>query len=213
MFSKYYSQMFIPFINNMFKPNTGYYYLTTLTLIPMLSYWNLLTSENYSLPINLILISITVMLLVYAFSISMLLQNEDNCFNSLEVQPSIFALNFSGCSFVVIYFVSYFIGLLLIKKTILGGYTLPYTFLFSIPSLFFGLSIANYGFHKYNKEKNNKDMMFSFILITLLSGMYFAIYFFIPSNISVFVIIVLVLASLLFYFHSAKLIRQKIHVK
>ncbi len=213
MFSKYYSQMFLPFFNKIFKPETGYYYLLTLIIVPICSYWNLITNDSYSLPINLILVSIIVMLLTYAFSISMHLQNEDNCFKSLQTQPSVFTLNFFSVLFVIIYFISYFTGLLLIKKTILGDYTLPCTFLFSISSLFFGMFIGNYSFYKYHNGKTNKDTIMSFILMTLLSCLYFAMYYFIPSNILIFSIISLVIISVLFYFYSVKLINKKSYVK
>lgn len=213
MFSKYYSQVFLPFLNKIFKPNTGYYYLLALIIVPILSYWNLLTNSQYPLPINLILVSIVIMLFTYAFTISMFLQNEDNHFESLQTQPNIFTLNFFSVLFVIIYFMSYFIGLLLIKNAILGNHTLPCTFLFSISSLFFGMSIANYSFYKYHNEKSNKDTIISFVLIALLSGLYFAMYYFIPINVLIFSIIVLIVLSVLFYFYSVKLINKKSYVK
>lgn len=213
MFSKYYSQVFLPFLNKTFKPNTGYYYLLTLIIVPICSYWNLITNDSYLLPINLILVSIIFMLLTYAFSMSMFLQNEDNHFKSLQTQPNVFILNFFSVLFVIIYFISYFIGLLLIKKTILGNHILPCTFLFSISSLFFGMSIANYSFYKYHNEKSNKDTIISFVLLALLSGLYFAMYYFIPINVLIFSIIVLIVLSVLFYFYSVKLINKKSYVK
>lgn len=213
MFSKYYSQLFLPFLNKIFKPNTGYYYLLILIIVPILSYWNLLTNSQYPLPINLILVSIVIMLFTYAFVISIFLQNEDNNFELLQTQPNVFTLNFFSVMFVIIYFISYFIGLLLIKKTISGDCTLPCTFLFSISSLFFGISIANYSFYKYHNEKSNKDTIVSFVLIALLSGLYFVMYYLIPINALIFSIIALIVLSVLFYFCSVKLMNKKSYVK
>lgn len=209
MFSKYYSQIFLPFINKIFRPYTGYYYLWVLVSLPITSYRNLLTNDNYSFPINLIIVSIMIMLLTYAFVISMHLQNEDDCFNSLQVQPNIVALNFFSVLFVIIYFISYFIGLLLIKKTFLGDYSLPHIFLFSISSLFFGLSIGNYSFHKYHNDKTNKEFFISFAIIALLSSLYFVIYYLIPPSNVLFCIIVLIILSVLFYCYSVKLMNKK----
>ena len=213
MFSKYYYKLFIPFLNKIFKQETGYYYLLTLTLIPICSYSNLITSSQYPLPINLIIVSMIVMLLTYAFSISMHIQNEDNCFESLQAKPSIFALNFFSILFVIIYFISYFTGLLLIKKTILGDYTLPCTFLFSISSLFFGMSVGNYSFYQCHNNYNNKATILSFLVMAVLCGIYFAMYYFIPSNALILSIIALIILSLLFYFYSVKLINKKGYVK
>ena len=203
-----YSQLFIPFLSRMCKPPTIYHYLLVMILLPFCSYYNLLTNAQYPLPINLILVSVVVMLFTYAFAMSMLLQNEDNKFASLQFQPSTFILNFFSVLFVIVYFMSYFIGLLLLKKTILEDYNLPCTSLFSISSLFFGTFIANYSFYRCHNGKSNKGIIISCILMGLLSGSYFAMYYLISSNMLPFSISLLIILSVVLYIYSLKMSKR-----
>lgn len=213
MFLKYYQNIFVPFIQSMFKKTRGVYWIIIVVFSTAISYWNVYSSEGPSLPVYIISILGLLMYCFYVFSFAMFFCKVDGLFDSLQQRVSVLTFNLFSAICPVLFFISYFIGLFMLNYIRTGVWLPTSNFWFVFPSCIIGLTISNYQFAKgifntnsvTNETSVNMMLLLAFIPTGLVVGVYFALYYFVTGSYFVIATFILYLVSLVSYIHSVKL--------
>ena len=149
--------------------------------------------------------------LVTCTSYLVLFEVQAKHFELPKTPPNILAINFFSALLLILHTIFYFLILLIIQKIFLSNIVLPFTALFTISSLFFGLAAGNFSFCIGCKQKNSfKFTIFSLIAILGIAALYYSIYYVTPKTLIKVVVFSLIVLSILSYLISVKLTKKEL---
>lgn len=180
---------------SMFQNGNKYDYLFIFLMFPCITYFDIVFIKSFNLNFLQFLFSTWFL---YVFS----LININLITIKKEEKIDIFKINFVSSSFVLLFLISYMIGIFVFSYYL--KFNLSLSLLLLISSLFFGTANANLAFYR-----SKKRMKFKFFLYNLITvGLYFLEYYTLGENIFAYTSINLL--SILFYIGSVKYVNKKI---